>query len=106
MNSIVRKPACSVLISFLILSPPLLIRFPLQKELFTCLNSNFPKTLCSKVSALAIGLAGLAYLLFVLTFPCFDETSTHISKARFFNSALKFSAPDSSLFSTRKRNIQ
>ncbi|KAI9259961.1 hypothetical protein EDC94DRAFT_660264 [Helicostylum pulchrum] len=48
-------------------------KITISKGTFICLNSNFPKafkTMCrDKVSALAIGLAGLAYLLFGSTFP-------------------------------------
>lgn len=65
-----------------------------SKGTFICLNGNFPKAfqpVCrDKVSALAIGIAGLAYLLFGSTFPCFDEKSTRASKAQFSTSALNF----------------
>ncbi|KAI9260951.1 hypothetical protein EDC94DRAFT_610358 [Helicostylum pulchrum] len=65
-------------------------KITISKRTFICLNSNFPKAFKpmwrDKVSALAIGLAGL----FGSTFPCFDETSTCASKARFFDSALDF----------------
>lgn len=64
------------------------------KGTFVCLNANCAKAftpMCrDKLSALAIGLAGLSYLLFGSTFPCFDEKSTRTSKERFFNSALDF----------------
>ncbi|KAI9256864.1 hypothetical protein EDC94DRAFT_616002 [Helicostylum pulchrum] len=69
-------------------------KITIAKGTFICLSSNCPKAfklMCrDKVSALAIGLTGLAYLLFGSIFPCFDETSTRTSNAQFFDSALDF----------------
>ncbi|KAF1801365.1 hypothetical protein V8B55DRAFT_1130901 [Mucor lusitanicus] len=61
---------------------------------FVCLNGKCPnafKVVCrDQVSALAIGLAGLASLLFGVTFPCFDEHSTQAKREQFNGSALSF----------------
>lgn len=61
---------------------------------FVCLNQKCPnafKVVCrDQVSALAIGLAGVAQLLFGVTFPCFDEKSNYTNRIKFNDLALDF----------------
>jgi hypothetical protein len=61
---------------------------------FVCLHPGCPKAfkpVCrDKLSALAIGLSGIAQLLFGSTFPCFQEKTTTESRERFINEALSF----------------
>ncbi|KAL7325933.1 hypothetical protein PS15p_208349 [Mucor circinelloides] len=61
---------------------------------FVCLNAQCPNAytvVCrDQVSALAIGLAGLASLLFGVTFPCFDEHPNRVKRDEFNQSALSF----------------
>ncbi|EPB84317.1 hypothetical protein HMPREF1544_08912 [Mucor circinelloides 1006PhL] len=58
------------------------------------MNSRSPnvfRSLCrDQVSALAIGLAGLAQLLFGVTLPCFDEKTNHQSRCTFNDLVLSF----------------
>ncbi|KAL9541855.1 hypothetical protein MBANPS3_008895 [Mucor bainieri] len=61
---------------------------------FVCFNDNCPNTykvMCrDQVSALAIGLAGLASVLFGVTLPCFDPRPSHQKQNLFNDLALTF----------------
>lgn len=61
---------------------------------FICLNNSCPNKFVvvsrDKLSALAIGLAGAAQLIFGVTFPCFDPHSTTEKIQKFKKSALAF----------------
>ena len=61
---------------------------------FVCLNDQCPnafRVVCrDQVSALAIGLSGLASLLFGVTFPCFDPRPSRAKRQLFNDTALSF----------------
>jgi len=61
---------------------------------FVCLNEQCPnafRVVCrDQVSALAIGLAGLATILFGVTFPCFDPQPSRLKRQQFNDFALSF----------------
>ncbi|KAG1124605.1 hypothetical protein G6F42_009473 [Rhizopus arrhizus] len=61
---------------------------------FVCINDKCPnafKVVCrDQVSALAIGLAGLASILFGVTFPCFDQQPSRLKRQQFNDLALSF----------------
>ncbi|EPB84660.1 hypothetical protein HMPREF1544_08603 [Mucor circinelloides 1006PhL] len=61
---------------------------------FVCINNKCPnafKVMCrDQVSALAIGLAGLASILFGVTFPCFDQQPSRLKRQQFNDLALSF----------------
>jgi hypothetical protein len=61
---------------------------------FVCINDKCPnafKAVCrDQVSALAIGLASLASILFGVTFPCFDPHPNRTKRQQFNDFALSF----------------
>jgi hypothetical protein len=93
MSTIALSYVSSSIPSFLILLVLLLVK-PILSMVHLYVNQKCPnafEVVCQdQVSALAIGLAGVAQLLFGVTFPCFDEKSNYTNRIKFNGSALDF----------------